>query len=409
MAQSKETLAKEVETGAPPGVDLSHFVAQRVQEASPIGSLQSGPRIAELRRRGVDVLALYGAPVLPMPPHILEAAAKAVREMGGYPPVQGLPSLRQAIADMVTQEEGQSLDPDSEVLVTNGGMQAAYAVFTALLDPGDELILPVPAFFFDEMIRLVGGTPVLVPTEEEEEYRLDVERIERAISPRTKAILLNTPHNPTGYVATLEDLQALGRVAERHNLLVISDESFRRFVFDGRAHQSMIGVPGLRGRTIVLRSFTKSFALQAWRIGYILAPPPLVEAFSKAQQWMTITVNYVTQKVAEAAITGPQDWLAPLNAQYQRNRDYAYDAISQMEGIWCVKPQGLPLFWLNISALGVSGFEFSQELLTEYGVPSTAGEHFNTPAPHVRIAFGGTQETLDKFIDRLGRAVAAHM
>ena len=391
------------------GAGQNRFVADRVRAASPIASLKDGPRVEELRRNGVDVLALRGAPVLPMPHHIQEAAAGATREAATYPPILGLPSLRRAIAEMVAREEGQSVDPYDEVLITNGGMQAAFTVFTTLLNPGDELILPVPAFFFDEMVRLVGGTPVLVPMDEEEGYRLDVERIERAVSSRTKAILLNTPQNPTGYVATLEDLHALGRVAERRDLLVISDESYRRFVYDGLVHRSMITVPGLNERTIVLRSFTKSFALAAWRIGYIVASPPLIAAFTKAQQWMTISVNHVSQKVAEAAITGPQDWLAGLNPQYQHNRDYVCDAIDEIPGVWCVKPQGSPLLWLNISALGISGLEFSEELLTRYGIGSTAGEYFNAATPHVRITFGGSQETLNKFIDRLGRAAAKHL
>ena len=408
MAQSEKAPAEELRTTGGAS-DLSDFVAGRVRDALPMGSLKDGPRIEELRRKGVDVLALRGAPVLPMPPHIREAAAKATGEAATYPPIQGLPSLREAIAEMVAREDGQPIDPDLEVLITNGGMQAAYTVFTSLLDPGDELILPVPAFFFDEMVKLVGGTPVLVPMDEEEGYRLDAERIERAVSSRTKAILLNTPQNPTGYVATLEDLLALGRVAERHDLLIVADESYRRFVFDGRVHRSMIGVPSLKDRTVLLRSFTKSFALQAWRIGYIIASPSLVEAFTRAQQWMTISVNYVSQKVAEAAVTGPQDWLARLNAEYQHNRDYVYDAIAETRGIWAVKPQGSPLMWLNISSLGVSGFQFSEELLTEYGIPSTAGEYFNAPTPHIRITFGGTQETLDKFIDRFRRAVATHL
>ena len=387
--------------------DLGKYVAHRVRDALPMGSLQDGPRIEELRRRGVDVLSLRGAPVLPMPPHILEEAASAAAEVSTYPPLQGLPSLREAVADMVAREEGQSLDSDTEVLITNGGMQAAYTVFTALLNPGDELILPVPAFFFDEMVKLVDGNPVLVPMDEEEGYRLDVDRIERAITSRTKAVLLNTPQNPTGYVSTLEDLDALARIAERHDLLVIADESFRRFTFDGRVHRSMISHTGIRERTVVLRSFTKTFALQAWRIGYILAPPQLLSQFTKAQQWMTISVNYVSQRVAEAAITGPQEWLSQMSAEYQRNRDYVLQAIDRMDRVWCVNPQGLPLLWLNISALGKSGLQFHDELLDTYGTPSTAGEYFNSPTPHVRIAYGGDRGTLEKLADRLHQAVAA--
>lgn len=384
--------------------DQTRFLSQRVLQSKRIPSIRDSHEIDAVRNSGVDVLDLKGAPREPMPTHVLKAVMEAAESIGSYPSSKGLYSFRSALSSMMKDQDNAEVDPETEILVTNGGMQAAYTVFTGILDPGDEIIIPSPGFFFDEPVKLVGGNPVLVPMDEEEGYRLDLKRIERAITPRTKAVMIMTPQNPTGYVITESDLSGLAELATRHDLLLICDESFRRFVFDGRKHLSPISLPEIRDRTIMVRSFTKTFALSGWRVGYIVAPAQMINSFLVAQEWATISINPVSQSAAEAAVTGPQDWLIPLNQAYQTNRDIVCKAIEDIDGLWCNPPQGLPLLWINISALGISGYEFSDILLKQYGINSTAGEYFNDPVPHVRIAYGGDKSVAEELGKRLAKA-----
>ena len=382
----------------------TRFLSQRVLQSKRIPSIRDSHEIDAVRNSGVDVLDLKGAPREPMPTHVLKAVMEAAESIGSYPSSKGLYSFRSALSSMMKDQDNAEVDPETEILVTNGGMQAAYTVFTGILDPGDEIIIPSPGFFFDEPVKLVGGNPVLVPMDEEEGYRLDLKRIERAITPRTKAVMVMTPQNPTGYVITESDLSGLAELATRHDLLLICDESFRRFVFDGRKHLSPISLPEIRDRTIMVRSFTKTFALSGWRVGYIVAPAQMINSFLIAQEWATISINPVSQSAAEAAVTGPQDWLIPLNQAYQTNRDIVCKAIEDIDGLWCNPPQGLPLLWINISALGISGYEFSDILLKQYGINSTAGEYFNDPVPHVRIPYGGDKSVAQELGKRLAKA-----
>ncbi|MBH74828.1 MAG: hypothetical protein CL896_03430 [Dehalococcoidia bacterium] len=384
--------------------DVKRFLSQRVLQSKRIPSIRDGHELDAVRDTGVDVLDLKGAPREPMPPHVLKAVMEAAESIGSYPSSRGIYSFRVALSAMIKEQDNAEVDPETEILVTNGGMQAAYTVFTGILDPGDEVIIPSPGFFFDEPVKLVGGNPVLVPMDEEEGYRLDLRRIEKAITSRTKAIMVMTPQNPTGYVITESDLTGLAELTTRHDLLLICDESFRRFVFDGRKHISPVSLPEIRDRTIIVRSFTKTFALSGWRVGYVVAPAQMITSFLVAQEWATISINPVSQSAAEAAVTGPQDWLIPLNQSYQTNRDIVCRAIEDIDGLWCHPPQGLPLLWINISALGISGYEFSDILLKRYGINSTAGEYFNDPVPHVRIAYGGDKTVAEELGKRLAKA-----
>jgi aminotransferase len=288
---------------------------------------------------------------------------------------------------MLATEVGRMVAPE-ETLVTHGGMQAAYVVFTSLVDVGDEIIIPSPCFFFHDMLRLTGGVPVLVPMSEEAEYRFDLDRIEAAITPRTKAILVNTPVNPTGYVVTQEDLMGIAAMAETHDLTIISDESFDKFIYDGRKHRMMAALDDADSRTITIRSFTKSYGLPPWRVGYIFATQPRIEVCQKVLEWIILTSNYVSQRVALAALQGPKDWLSGVCGKFQHNRDLLWEGLSGIDAISCIKPQGGPFLLPNISRFSLSEEELAWKLLEEYEIPTTPGVYFDAPG-HVRIPFGG--------------------
>ena len=380
---------------------VSSFILNRLPT---MGSRVDELQAVERRRQGLEVLPIKGAPMEPLPPHLIEAHTVTPLE-AKYPPSRGMPELQQAISDLIGSQTGLTLDATRQVLVTNGAMQGLYVTMLALLNPGDEVIMPSPCFFFHEVVRLVGGNPITVPMSEEDEYVVNLERLEKAITPQTKALVLNTPLNPTGYVYSLKALEEVYRLAEDHDLLIVADEAYDRYIYDGRRHHTILEVPGAHRRTLLVRSFTKSYALGPWRIGYIVAPQPLIDVCTKVIQWMNLSVNYVSQKVALAALTGPQDWLAHLNAAWQANRDVLSDAVAEMKLVTSVRPRGGPFIFLNIEELSLSEDDFATVLLDRWGIPTTRGIYFNSPG-HLRIPFGGDPATIEKLAQRLGEAVA---
>ena len=360
--------------------------ASRVAALPRPGSSIWGERARRLSLQGKKIFPLAGTPVEPLPPHIVEAGRQAIQEAYS-PPSAGLPELREALAEMLASEAGREVTPE-EILVTPGGMQAAYVVFTSLVDIGDEIIIPSPCFFFHDMLRLIGGVPILAPMSEEAGYRFDLDRIADAITPKTKAILVNTPVNPTGYMVTQEDLMGIADMAEAHDLTIISDESFDKFVYDGRKHRMMAALTDAYPRTITIRSFTKSYGLPPWRVGYVFAPRARIDVCRKVLEWMILTSNYVSQRVALAALQGPQDWLAGVREKFQRNRDLLWEGLNGIGAIPCVKPQGGPFLFPNVSRFSLPEEELAWKLLEDHGIPTTPGTYFDAPG-HLRIPFGG--------------------
>jgi aspartate/methionine/tyrosine aminotransferase len=378
-------------------LSAERFLSARIAAAPDVPSRA----VAEL---AVDFLPLHGAPIVPPPPHVVEAAERAVHE-AVYPPARGLEALREAIADVAGQEHGRRPDPETEVVVTNGGMQAIDAAVTALLDPGDEVLLPSPCFFYAQAIRLAGGVPVLVPSDPGQAYRPDWEALGRAVTSRTKAILVTTPANPTGYVLSEVDVAELAALAERHDLAVVCDEAYDLLVYDGRRHVSPLSEAALRERTVLVKSFTKSYALAPWRLGYLLAPPPVAAALARAAAWVTLSVSYASQAVGTAALRGPRDWLPAVLASYQANRDRLCPEIPRIHGLDCHVPQGAAFLWLDVRGLGAPSDAVAGRLVRELGLPATAGEHFGGPG-FVRIPFGGPPEAVDELVRRLTAASA---
>lgn len=377
------------------------FVARRAKSVDRVGSRLSGEWTAEEAKRGQKVFELRGAPVLPLPRHVLEAVRQASVENLSAPS-GGLLALREAIADKLERENQIDVGPDG-ILVTNGAMHALYIVLTSLLDPGEEVLLYSPAFFFYGIIELVGGVPIYAPLDEEEGFRFDISRLEERVSPSTKVLLVNTPVNPTGYVATLEDLRAIADFAERHNLVVISDESFEKMVYSGQ-HHSICSFSEVAARGVTIHSFTKSYALPQWRVGYIATSvPELIQVFHRVLEWTVLTCNYVAQRAALAAMTGPQEWVDRYNRYLPEARDILLSGVRALPGVVCIQPGGGPFLFPNISATGMDSMEFARYLLREFGVPATPGIFFQSDH-HVRIAFGAPESELREVVRRLSGA-----
>jgi aspartate/methionine/tyrosine aminotransferase len=398
-----------IQTAPSPAEGLLHQGAPRLSSFTlgleRFGACEAEDLLRPRMQRGHDVVQLSGAPRLAPPEHVLAAAQGAMRETG-YAHGRGLPALRQAIARRVERHTGVAVDFDSQVVVTNGAMQALHVIMSALLETGDEVIIPTPGFSYDGLVKLAGARPVHVPMAAAEDWAWDMARIEAAVTPRTRLLMVNTPVNPTGRVLTMRELEQLAAIARRHNLLVVVDEAYDRMVYDGREHHCILSVPGMAERTLLVQSATKSFAMGAWRIGWLVAPPAFTALFAKVVEWMMLAVNRVAQAAVEAALSGPQDWLAGVGPQFQANRDLAVGLLRQVEGIRFSVPQGAPFLLPDVSGLGVSGDAFAHTLITEYGVRITGGSHYHAPLCF-RMPFGGTTEAIEESVRRIALAAAA--
>jgi aminotransferase len=339
-----------------------------------------------------------------LPETVVQAATDAARSPRRAP-AQGLPELRQAIAERLECEIGSRVDID-RVIVTTGAMDALNYALTLLLDPGDEVLVFSPCYFFDGVVRLAGGTIRYVPLQESENYAYRVQALEAAVSPRTRAILITNPNNPTGHVATGEELHAVADVAIRHSLTIVSDESFETLVYDGREHRCILGVPGLEERAILVRSFSKSYCLAGLRVGYLVAPRPMVPHCVKLLEWRTLFNPYGGQKMAAAALRAPPEWREGLALEFQGCRDTMMEGIRSATPFSAIVPQGAPFVFLNLGSPTVDCTRASDVLLRQFGVPCTAGRLHQEPG-HVRIAFGGSTATIGEAVRRIGRAAGA--
>jgi aminotransferase len=335
---------------------------------------------------------------------IIDAVDEAMRR-NAETPSRGTQSLCEAVATQVGSELGRTINPTRQVLITNGGMQALNITFRTILDPGDEVIIPSPCYYFQGCVALAGGVSRYAPMAEARGYRWDIAPIKAAITPRTRALVLNTPTNPTGYVLTAEELEELAALALQHNLIVIADESYDRLVYDGRVHRSIAAIPEIAEQTVLVKSLTKSYAMPAWRVGYIVAPEVFIEPAVKALEWELLHCNHVAQAAAAAAMRGPQGHLLNMAQEFQGARDQLLAGLAAIDGISCVSPHGGPFLFLNIQRLFASS-EAASDALLAVGVPTVPGWYCQSDA-HVRLAMGAAPQQLDQVIQRIGQVVHA--
>jgi aspartate/methionine/tyrosine aminotransferase len=364
------------------------------------GSKVLDEQIDRLRREHPPgPLKLSGYPTDPLPPHITDAAARAARE-NAIAPSAGTRELRKAIARKLADENRIAIDPESEVLITHGAMHAVHLILQAVLSPGDEVLMFSPTYFFGGLVELVGGKPVYAPLDTKDRFRSRVEALEERLTSRTRVLLMNSPCNPTGYVPNVDELHGIAQLAERHNLLIVSDESYEKFVYDGRANVSIGSLKEARSRTLTIQSFTKTYGMAGWRTGYLAGPREYVSAAQKILEWTGLMCNYPAQAAAAAALQGPQEWFGDILKRFERNRDVMFEAIGSIPSVEAVKPGGTPFVLVDVSKRARPVGELSQRLLIEHGIPNVPGDAFQAPQ-HIRIPFGGTTQTVEEAGRRL--------
>jgi aspartate/methionine/tyrosine aminotransferase len=336
-----------------------------------------------LGERWPNLLAVGGHPAVDMPPHVVEAVARAARR-APYAPTRGLPALREAIA----AEHG--VDPERNVIVTVGGMQGLYLAARAF---GRRAVAHAPSFFFPQLVRAAGGECAVA---------YDWDEYAAAVGPETTLAIVNTPVNPTGYPFRDDDVEAIAAALRSSDALLLCDEAYYGLLYDGAEHRSPAAHPALRERTLVLRSFSKTYAMAAWRVGYAVGPEPAIDALARELQWQALAVDGVAQSAALAAMTGPRDWLDAAIAELGAARAPAVEA-ANAAGLRAHVPEAAAFVWA-----AVAGDEdaWSDRLAREHGIPAVPGRHFHARTPHLRIPFGGRPEARQALLDAFRAAGA---
>jgi len=322
-----------------------------------------------------------GTPSFETPQHIIEAAKIALDEgYTKYTPWLGYTDLREAICEKLARDNGLKFNPESEIMVTTGTQEALTITFQAFFEPGDEVILPSPRY--NEYVRwaaVSGAKLVEIPTSEKDNFIVDPREIEKKITDRTKMIALTTPNNPTGTVLPKEVLERIAQIAIEHNLIVLSDELYERYMFKGYEHYSIAGLSGMAERTIVVNGFSKTYAMTGFRVGYIAAPAPFIEGMLPIKHSISICAAAVSQRAALTALTGPQGWWDEVMGDCTRRRQMWITALDEM-GLSYGTQMGSYIFFVNVSSLGMTGSEFSRRLLEEERVRIGGGDGYGEGA-----------------------------
>lgn len=359
--------------------------------------------LMELAAQQKDTIALgRGDPDLDTPPHIILAAQEAIRRNQTAPtPVAGMPELREAIAEKLRRENGLSVGSEN-VIVTTGGQEGLFLIMQALLDPGDEVLVPDPRYTsYDEAIETAGGKIVMIPTDHDDAFNLPVESIEQAITPKTKALLIVTPSNPTGGIITEERARAIAEIAIKHNLIVISDEIYEKFMYDGWKHFSIGSVPGMEDRTITLNGFSKTYAMTGFRCGFVAAATDFIEAMTRVKAFTTGPAATVSQHAGLAALTGSQEPIQEFLRIYTERRALMMNGLRDM-GLDFSDPRGGFFLWTISSSTGINATELSYLMLKEGRVLIFPGTGFGEKWDgYLRITLLQSMDELEEALRRM--------
>ena len=365
-------------------------------------------RARVLEAEGMDVIHLeIGEPDFDTPENVVRAGVDA---LGGgfthYGPSPGLPDVRARIAREVADTRGISVSGDN-VVVTPGGKPIMFFVLLALAEHGDEVLYPNPGFpIYESMINFAGAEAVPMPLREDRDFNVDVDEVAAQITPATKLMIINSPNNPCGSVMSREELRALAELAVERDVLVLADEIYSRFLYEGE-HHSITAFPGMAERTIILDGFSKTYAMTGWRLGYGVMPLELVEPISRLVTNSVSCTASFTQMAAIEALDGPQDAANGMVAEFKRRRDLIVDGLNSIPGIRCPMPSGAFYVFPNVEGTGLSSAEFADRLLQEAGVACLSGESFGEYGKgHVRFSFANSAENIQKALDRIAGFVA---
>ena len=377
--------------------------ASRLQQLTPSLTLAIDSKAKAMLAEGIEVFGFgAGEPDMDTPEHIKAAAIKALQEgRTKYTPSAGIPELRQAISQKLLKDNGLDYK-SSQVIVSNGAKQSCFNAIAAVVNEGDEVIIPAPYWLsYPEMVRIVGGEPVFVPTREENSWKITPEDFENAMTPRTKMIILNSPGNPTGSIYTREELKALSEVAAEEDIYILSDEIYEKLTYDGAEHVSVASVsPEAYDLTITVNGFSKAYAMTGWRLGYLAAPEPIARVIDSMQSHMTSNPCSFAQYGALAALTGDQQCVTDIREEFDIRRQYMFERLTQIQGVSAVRPQGAFYVLANISSLGLKSQNFADRLLSKSSVAVVPGVAFGDDRT-VRLSYATSLDIIKSGLDRI--------
>jgi aspartate aminotransferase/aminotransferase len=367
-------------------------------------------RADRLASRGTKVINFgIGRPDFDTPAHIKDAAKSALDEgFVHYTPNTGMPSLRQALADSVQKYKGVSYSPETEIMVTAGGQEAIYLSLRAFLNPGDEILVPDPGYTqLVSSIRLAGGAALPMPLSAEDNFMPDLAAAARLIGPHTRGIAVNSPHNPTGAVLDPDQIAEIGRFAEGHGLVIFSDEAYDRILFPGADFSSPAALPGMKNRTVIWGSLSKTYAMTGWRVGYLAAPRELIAAAVRVQQNVLLSACSFAQAGAVAALNGPQECVDEMVAEFNRRREIILDGIALAPGLTCPAiPRGAFYVFVRHETAGMDSTELADYILDTAGVAVIPGTPFGKRGEgFLRISYATTQAECKEGMTRIAEVM----
>jgi len=391
-------------------------LADRVNKIQPSPTLAIDAKAKALKAQGVDVVGFgAGEPDFDTPANIKEAAKKAIDAgFTKYTPVGGTDELKDAIIAKMKRDHGLEYTRE-EISVACGAKHSLYNISQALIQEGDEVIIPAPYWVsYPDQVVLAGGTPVFIETDETTEFKITPEQLEKAITGKTRALLLNSPCNPTGSSYTVDELKAIGQICLKHDFLIISDDIYERLVYDGLKFANIAQVtPELKPRTILVNGVSKTYAMTGWRIGYACGPRELMGAMTKLQSQSTSNPTSIAQKAAVEALNGPQDAVAAMVVEFEKRRTYIVERLNAIPGVTCFKSTGAFYVFPNFSAVYGKSFngktinnstEFAAYLLEEAKVALVPGVAFGADK-YARLSYAISMENIKKGVDRIEAAI----
>jgi aspartate aminotransferase len=383
-------------------------LSRLVSSIPPSESLAVSDKAKALKAAGRDVVALAGGdPDFDTPDYITAAAFQAI-ENGAthYPaPMKGITPLLEAIAQKMEVDNGIRLNPGSDVVVTPGGKWALFLALSAIINSGDEVLYLEPVWVsYPPMIVLAGGLPVAVTLPADDNFRITADRLRERITPRTKALMVNSPNNPTGRVMTAEELDAIVEVAIEHDLYVISDEIYETVIFDGREHLSPGARPGMADRTLTVNGLSKSHAMTGWRLGWLVGPTPILKLAAQMNSQTVSSAANFTMHAAVAALKGPRDVTQAMCDEYQRRRDFMVPALNAIDGVECLNIEGAFYLFPRFPHSDKTSAELAEALIDKAGIASVPGAAFGRSGEgHVRFTIATAMSDLEKAVEKLSK------
>ena len=356
-----------------------------------------------------DAISLgIGEPDFSPPPHIIEAAKTAIDdEKTHYAPTNGLAQLREALAKKISRDFSLFYNPENEILVTVGATEAVSLALQTLVNPDDEVLIPNPGFVcYEPAVLIAGGIPISIPVFEQDGFKPNIDNVTSLITPKSRVMIVNSPANPTGVVFGYDELAKLSKLAIENDIVVISDEVYEKILYDGVRHHCIGTFPGMRERTIVVNSFSKTFAMTGFRVGYAVGPKDLLSLMHLVHQFTVACVDTPAQYAATAALEGSQDFISRMVSMFDKRRLLVHKTLNEMENVRCFLPKGAFYAFPNVRNLGKSSSELSEYLLSEAKVAVTPGSAFGKYGEgFLRLSYATSYDKIEKALERLKKAI----